>query len=70
MVGETIDLIPTADVMEHQTGPGCICGPHVVLFERRNGSIGHYYMHHSLDGREHDEDDHDRESYPLCAERV
>lgn len=57
-------VVPTEDLIEHNTEPSCICGPQlavvpveVLIGETPTEAEGHVYVHHSLDGRERDEDD-------------
>lgn len=64
----TIHTYPVADLIEHVTdGDGCPCGPTTEPVMRDDGSNGWVVIHHSLDGREHFEPDHDRAACPLCA---
>jgi hypothetical protein len=71
--GDVVHLAPRDDLVEHDTGPDgdrCLCGPRIesVVFQNLKGARreGWLISHASLDGREHDEDDHDRERCPLC----
>ncbi len=51
---------PVNDLIEHDTdGDGCPCGPRAEPVIRADGSCGWVVVHHSLDGREHTELDHD-----------
>lgn len=53
---------------EHDTDGGdCWCGPTIEPVEHEDGSMGWLYVHHSLDGREHYEPDHDRAACPRCS---
>ena len=64
----TVHTIPLDDLIEHMTdGSECPCGPTTEAVERDDGSMGWMVTHHSLDGREHHEPDHDREECPSCA---
>lgn len=60
-MGETVHTYPVADCVVHSLDEDCICGPGVEYLED-----GKHVLHHSLDGREHSEPDHDRESCPGC----
>jgi hypothetical protein len=61
---QTIHTYPLGDLIEHElTGTGCACGPDVIP----SGPV-RQVIHHSLDGREHDEPDHDHDACPLCSE--
>lgn len=41
------DVMPRDDLIEHEQGPGCVCGPSPLY------DYGRWiYVHHSLDGRE------------------
>jgi hypothetical protein len=60
---EGYHVIPQQDAIVHEQSTRCICGPTRV---RRDGVW--MTIHHSLDGREHHEPDHDRTKCPLCAE--
>jgi hypothetical protein len=59
---EGYHIIPQNDVIVHDQSTNCICRP---TRERRNGVWT--ITHHSLDGREHREPDHDRANCPLCS---
>lgn len=59
---------PVGDLIEHATdGDDCWCGPTTEPVERDDGSMGWVVIHHSLDGREHLEPDHDTAACPLCV---
>lgn len=58
-------VIPQEDVIEHDQAVNCICRP---TREVHYGII--LLVHHSLDGREHREPNHDRENCVLCAEGI
>lgn len=49
-------VIPVNDLIEHQVDENCPCGPAADPVKRDDGSVGWLYVHHSLDGRELDED--------------
>jgi hypothetical protein len=57
----TVHVAPANDIVEHAvTGFDCICGPDVEYIDPETGSSypdGPLVIHHSLDGRELDEDD-------------
>lgn len=60
-----VHVVPVGDVIAHDTSSvdACVCGPDVEY-----GDEGFKLVtHHSLDGREHDEPDHDRAGCPLCS---
>lgn len=64
----TVHTYPVADLVAHVTGGGeCPCGPTVEPVEREDGSMAWHVIHHSLDGREHAEPDHDRAGCSLCS---
>jgi hypothetical protein len=70
-VSDTIHTIPVNDLIEHTTdGRDCPCGPTTEPVEREDGSMGWIVLHHSLDGREHDEPDHDAANCPSCRSRL
>lgn len=48
-------VIPHNDTIDHQADHTCICGPRCEVIKRADGSTGWLYIHHSLDGREHNE---------------
>ena len=61
-------LYPNDDLIEHDVDGGdCICGPTTEAVFRDDGSNWWLTAHHSLDGREHREPDHDRDACPLCS---
>jgi hypothetical protein len=56
----TMHVVPISDVFEHDNdGTRCPCGPSVDP----HGTI----IHDSLDGREHEEPEHDRDDCPVCT---
>ena len=62
----TVHTFPVNDLVEHSTDSDeCICGPDVEYVENGRELV----KHHSLDGREHREPDHDRANCPspFCA---
>lgn len=64
---DTFHVVPIDDLIDHNPdGEDCPCGPETVPVERDDGSIAWQVIHHALDGREHDEDDHDRSRCPSC----
>lgn len=55
-MSDTVHTIPVGDLIDHDTsGEPCICGPETVPVERDDGSVGWQVIHHSLDGRESQE---------------
>lgn len=64
----TVHTLPVDDLIEHfSDGRECPCGPTVEAVFRDDGSNGWHVIHHSLDGREHGEPDHDRDACPSCS---
>lgn len=58
-MGQTVHVIPIADLIDHDTsGEPCVCGPDVEHVPAEGGD-GWVITHHSLDGRERFEDDVD-----------
>lgn len=51
----TVHVVPRGDLVEHQQGDDCPCGPRPEPVERVDGSIGWVVVHHSIDGREQTE---------------
>lgn len=52
-----VSVIPLKDWVEHDAGSDeCICGPRTEPVPREDGSIGWLITHHSLDGREFEEE--------------
>lgn len=63
---ETRHIVPVDDIVDHNTySDECICGPD---FEWVEGTK--MVLHHSLDGREHFEEGHDKENCPLCSSNL
>lgn len=62
----TVHVVPIGDLVEHDADDECICGPTVEAVFREDGSNGWVAIHHSLDGREHHEPDHNRLACPSC----
>lgn len=62
----TVHLRPNHDLVDHTLDDECICHPTVEAVFRADGSNGWLYAHHSLDGREHHEPDHDQDTCSLC----
>lgn len=75
MSRETVRHVPTAsvhvrplrDLVDHTLTEDCVCGPTIEPVRRADGSVWWLVRHHSLDGREHREPDHDRAACPRCA---
>lgn len=67
----TIHVVPLGDGIQHDTDDDgdCVCGPTTSAVFREDGSTGWVVAHHSLDGREHAEPDHDREACRGCRAR-
>ena len=66
----TIHVVPLGDGIQHDTdGADCVCGPITSAVFREDGSTGWVVAHHSLDGREHAEPDHDRTACRGCRAR-
>lgn len=65
-----VHIVPLEDLMEHELDEGCFCGADFIPVDCDDGSINWVYQHHSLDGREHSEPDHDRNECPLCSSRA
>lgn len=64
----TFHTVPINDLIEHDTDGGdCPCGPETVPVECDDGTINFQVIHHSLDGREHSEPDHDKAECPGCT---
>ena len=61
-----VHVFPIGDLVEH-ADTDCICGPTLDAVFRDDGSNGWLYTHHSLDGREHHEHNHDRAACALCS---
>ena len=51
MAGDDIHCMPVNDLMEHVYSD-CWCIPEVIPVNRDDGGIGWVVAHHSLDGRE------------------
>jgi hypothetical protein len=50
---DTMHVYPLHDLVEHLTcGDGCVCVPRADPVKRDDGSVGWVMVHHSLDGRE------------------
>lgn len=55
----TAHVAPLCDLIAHETGsdePDCVCGPSTVPVAFDNGLTAWMIVHHSLDGRELDEE--------------
>jgi len=50
--GGAVHVVPCADLVHHELGESCVCGPTPELVHRDLGPEGWMYTHHSLDGRE------------------
>lgn len=51
---ETLHVLPVDDLIDHDAHD-CVCGPTTVPVERTDGTVGFFVVHHSLDGREANE---------------
>ncbi len=61
----TVHVLPHNDQIEHvKVGDDCPCGPSAEPVFDEDGACGWLILHHSLDGREHFETDHD---HSRCA---
>lgn len=49
------DLMPLRDLVAHEHGDDCLCGPETIPVQHDDGTIRWTYKHHSLDGRERKE---------------
>jgi hypothetical protein len=67
---DEVHVMPVGDVIEHELDEHCFCGPTFTPIDCEDGSINWVYTHHSADGREHSEPDHDRAECPLCSSRA
>lgn len=47
-----LHVIPTDDLIQHETESDCVCEPECEPVKREDGSVGWLYTHHSLDGCE------------------
>ena len=54
-MADSVHVLPADDLVEHELGPRCACGPRDEPVVRQDGSIGWVTVHHSLDGRERNE---------------
>lgn len=51
-VANEVHVLPRGDLIEHEAGDGCPCGPRTEPVPGDDGSVGWVVVHHSLDGRE------------------
>ncbi len=51
----SLHVVPVGDLIEHETTDDCLCGPRSEPVVREDGSYGWVVVHHSLDGREKEE---------------
>lgn len=51
-MSDDVHVVPIGDLIDHEDGDDCPCGPAMIPVERDDGSIGWVVSHHSLDGRE------------------
>ncbi|WP_344754682.1 hypothetical protein [Gryllotalpicola koreensis] len=47
-----VDVLPIDDLIRHEFGEGCPCGPKVELHHDQDGADVWIHVHASLDGRE------------------
>jgi hypothetical protein len=54
----TAHVVPVADLVVHDVDydGDCVCGPDTVPVRTADGRYGWMFVHHSLDGRERDEE--------------
>lgn len=60
---DVLHVAPVNDLVEHDintTEADCACGPRTEPVKRDDGSMGWLVVHHSLDGRERKEGDHEQ----------
>lgn len=50
-----LHVVPSGDLVGHDTADSCCCGPTCEPVQRDDGSIGWLYVHHSIDARENSE---------------
>lgn len=62
-MSSTVHTVPINDLRDHDTRDDCWCGPDIEYLDSGGKSV----VHHSLDGREHSEPDHDTNECPLCS---
>lgn len=55
-IGNEVHVTPSCDQIEHILDDSCPCGPTSEPVKREDGSVGWVITHHSLDGRERDEE--------------
>ena len=51
----SLHVYPLGDVIEHEMTDDCPCRPRSEAVDRPDGSFGWLVVHHSLDGREQEE---------------
>lgn len=52
-----VNIVPVDDVVEHEESLDCVCTP---------DEDGDLIVHHSFDGREHLEPDHNKDNCKFC----
>jgi len=68
---QVFHVMPVGDLIEHLESTKCLCGPKIEAIQVNDPrSVGVLITHHSLDGREHEEPDHDEEACPICNARA
>ena len=53
---DDVHVVPLDDLTDHPLTEDCVCGPLTEPVPGEDGSIGWLHVHHSLDGREANED--------------
>jgi len=49
---DELHVVPCGDLIDHELDEECPCGPTPKPVKRDDGSVGWFWTHHSLDGRE------------------
>jgi len=47
----TQHVIPIGDLVEHECGEDCVCGPRAEPVKQEDGSVGWMLVHNALDDR-------------------
>lgn len=53
---ECVHALPLDDLIQHEATEDCVCAPETEAVFREDGSNSWLLVHHSLDGREANED--------------
>lgn len=56
-----LHVMPVNDLIEHDFDE-CVCIPRCEPVQRADGSMGYLYVHHSLDGRQEQEGEAQKET--------